>query len=274
VDDAASPMTDLATSTAEARVRWTALGRVVFAVALVGLGVLGLGSGDFAYLWQPVPTWAVGHPLLAYASGALLLACGAGLLWPRTVARASLALILYGAASMLLVHAPRIVKEPKTEGEWFGLGEVATIVAGAWILLAGAAPVAVGRWRKALVGERGVRLARILFALALPSFGLSHFVYAKTTAEMVPSWLPGHLAWAYFTGAAHMAAGLGILVGVLPRLAAALEALMVGVFLLTVNVPALVGKPGGRWEWTEVFVASVIGGAAFLVAQSYRGGNR
>jgi uncharacterized membrane protein YphA (DoxX/SURF4 family) len=99
-------------------------------------------------------------------------------------------------------------------------------------------------------------------------------VYAQVTAGMVPSWLPGHLAWAYLTGAAHIAAGLAILVGVVPRLAATLEALMVSIFLLTVNTPDLVRAPGDRWQWTEVFVASAIAGVAFLVARSYRDGGR
>jgi len=241
----------------------------MFAVALVGFGVMSLGSGDFAYVWQPVPKWVIGRPVLAYASGALSLACGAGLLWPRTAARSSLVLALTGLASMLLLHAPRIARTPAVEAEWFNLGEVATVVAGAWILFAGAAPAS--SWRKAIAGEPGVRLARRLFALALPAFGLSHFVYAKETATMVPPWLPGHLAWAHLTGAAHIAAGLGILLGVLPRLAATLEALMISTFLLTVNVPDLVRNPGERFQWTEVFVASAIGGAAFLVAHSYRG---
>jgi uncharacterized membrane protein len=249
-------------------VRTRGLGRAVFALALVGLGVQSLGSGDFAYVWQPVPTWVIGRPLLAYASGALLLACGAGLFWPRTLARSSLVLALYGMASMLLLHVPRIAKTPLEEAEWFGLGEIATMVAGAWILFAGAAPVPASGWRHAVGSERGVRLARLLFAFALPSFGLSHFVYAKTTAAMVPFWLPGHLAWAYLTGAAHIAAGLAILLGVVPRLAATLEALMVSVFLLTVNVPDLVRTRGGRWQWTELFVAAAIAGAAFVVADS------
>ena len=56
--------------------RLMGLGHPVFAVALAGFGVLSLSSGDFAYLWQPVPPWLLGHPLLAYASGALLLVCG------------------------------------------------------------------------------------------------------------------------------------------------------------------------------------------------------
>jgi uncharacterized membrane protein len=45
--------------------------------------------------------------------------------------------------------------------------------------------------------------------LALIPLGLSHFVYVKLTAPLVPGWLPYHTGWAYLTGAAHLAAALG-----------------------------------------------------------------
>jgi uncharacterized membrane protein len=251
--------------------RPTCFGHAVFAVALAGFGVLSLVWGDFAYIWQPVPRWIPGRPVLAYVSGALLLGCAAGLLWPRLRARASLVLAFYGLASMLLLHVPRIAVEPQKEVLWFGLGEIATIVAGAWILFAGTAPAPASGWRRAVVGERGTRLARLLFALALIPFGISHFVYAEVTARMVPSWLPAHFGWAYLTGAGHIAAGLAILLGILPRLGATLEGLMVSTFVLTIHVPDLLRTPGGHDQWTELFVACTIGGAAFLVAHSYLG---
>jgi uncharacterized membrane protein len=251
--------------------RLTCFGHAVVAVALVGFGVLSLASGDFAYVFQPVPSWVAGRTVLAYASGALTLGCGAGLLWPQARVRASLVLIFYGVASMLLLHVPRIAVHPQKEELWFGLGEIATMVAGAWILFASVAPAPASGWRRAVVGERGARFARVLFALALLPFGLSHFVYSEVTAKMVPSFLPGHLGWAYLTGAGHIAAGLAILFGILPRLAATLEALMVSTFVLTVHVPALFRTPRDRYQWTELFVACAVGGAAFLVAHSYRG---
>jgi uncharacterized membrane protein len=248
----------------------TCFGHAVFALALAGFGVVSLVSGDFAYVWQSVPPWVPGRLGLAYASGALLLGCGVGLLWPRARAGASLALIVYALASMVLLHVPRVAMQPLTEVRWFELGEIATIVSGGWILFASTAPAAASGWRRVVTGERGARLAGLLFALALLPFGLSHFVYAGLTASMVPSWLPGHFGWAYLTGAGHIAAGLAILFGILPRLAATLEALMVSTFVVTVHMPGVLGAPGDRDQWTELFVACAIAGAAFLVAHSYR----
>jgi uncharacterized membrane protein YphA (DoxX/SURF4 family) len=57
--------------------------------------------------------------------------------------------------------------------------------------------------------------------------GLSLFVYADGTASMVPIWLPDRLGFAYLTGAGHVASGAGILLGIVPRLAAAMEAISV-----------------------------------------------
>jgi hypothetical protein len=49
-------------------VHMIAPGHTLFAVGLVGVGVLKFGIRDFAYTWQPVPEWvicrsAAGRPL-------------------------------------------------------------------------------------------------------------------------------------------------------------------------------------------------------------------
>jgi uncharacterized membrane protein YphA (DoxX/SURF4 family) len=96
-------------------------------------------------------------------------------------------------------------------------------------------------------------------------------VYLNQTAPLIPSWLPFHVLLAYFTGAAYVAAGVGILFGVLPRLAATLTAIMVSLFTLLVWVPMVIAAPTSRGDWSEFCVSTAITGAAWAVAESFRG---
>jgi hypothetical protein len=45
----------------------------LFAIGLLGIGVLALVYGDFALVWQPVPVWLPAWTAVAYASGVLML---------------------------------------------------------------------------------------------------------------------------------------------------------------------------------------------------------
>jgi hypothetical protein len=45
----------------------------LFAVGMIGLGIVAFVYGDFAMVWQPVAAWLPGRTALAYASGAIML---------------------------------------------------------------------------------------------------------------------------------------------------------------------------------------------------------
>ena len=127
-----------------------------------------------------------------------------------------------------------------------------------------------------MAGERAVRAAQVLFGLTCVFYGWSHFTYADYTAGMVPAWLPGRLGFAYFTGLAHVAAGLGIVFGILPRLAATLEAIMMSLFGLLVWVPSFFAQPRPDWatppqnQWSELVVTLVLAASAWVVATSLK----
>jgi len=112
----------------------------------------------------------------------------------------------------------------------------------------------------------GLVAGRFLFAISLVVFGAQHFLYAKFVATLVPSWIPGHLFWAYFVGVAFVAAALSIAIGKNARLAATLLGLMFILWVLTLHLPRVAAHPHDGNEWTSAFVALAMCGGAWLVA--------
>src|SRR6202012_4521095 len=114
---------------------------------------------------------------------------------------------------------------PTVWGAWQSVAESTVMALGGVLAYAYAAGIDEAR-RSAIA-----RIARLGFGHCLLVFGVSHFVYAKFTASMVPAWLPpSQLAWAYATGAAQIAAGLAMLTGIQARLASILLTVMYAAF--------------------------------------------
>src|SRR6185295_6916881 len=166
------------------------LDRVFFALGLIGLGILSLVFGDFALQWQPVPAWVPARAFLAYASGAVMVIGGAGLLSRRTAALSSGVMLVYLLLWLLVLKLPHVVMAPLVEVNWLGFGEIAMIVAGGWVLFAADRRERQSAKSSFATGESAMRIVRVLFGLALIPVGLSHFVYAPQTIGFVPAWLP------------------------------------------------------------------------------------
>jgi uncharacterized membrane protein YphA (DoxX/SURF4 family) len=65
-----------------------------------------------------------------------------------------------------------------------------------------------------------------------------------------------------------IASGLGVLFGVLPRIAAWAEAGQIFVYTLLVWLPAIVAEPKSRLNWTAFFISWIIASGATAVAQN------
>lgn len=240
------------------------LGHWLFAAGLAGLGVLSLIYGDFALNWQPVPAWVPWREVLSRASGTLLVAAGIGMLVKRVAALSTLVMTAYMLSWVLLLQVPRVAQAPTDLGMWLGFAESSWLFCGGWIIFDSLA----GTHNRLKMSMDGPRAARYLFGFACLILGASHFIYFDATTGMIPSWIPAHGAFAYLTGTGHFAAGLAILSGVLPRLAATMEAGMISCFVLLLHAPGVAAAPTNRLQWTMLAIASALAGSAWGVAGS------
>jgi uncharacterized membrane protein YphA (DoxX/SURF4 family) len=238
------------------------LGRHVYGLAAVALGLIGLCWGDFASVWQPLPADFAARTQLAYAAALLLLVSGVAIQWRRTAKAASLLL-----AALYLVFvlgwARRVIAAPQTFGTWLGVAEQSALVLGGIVSFA-SLDETTGAARIARVG-------RIVFGICLVAFGVAHLIYVRETAAMVPNWLPPNPKfWAVATGGAHLAAGLALLSGIAALPAARLATVMFVGFGLLVWLPRLVAQPAMHMVWSGNGVNLALVGALWVVADAIR----
>ena len=237
------------------------IGRVLFAIAMV---FFGLQFSIFAAsLTGPVPgpPWTHGSVVVAWLVATGFLVAGLSIAVGTMARWASL---LLGAAILLfgLVHyLPLLVARLQDPGPWTVLFELLALGGGAFVVAASfPAPPAGG-----FVSTLG-RGGRFLIAISLVVFAVQHFMYARFVATLVPAWIPARLFWAYFTGAAFVAAALAIAANKMERLAATLLGTMFLLWVVVLHVPRVAATPRNGNEVTSLFVAVAMCGVSFVLA--------
>ena len=226
-------------------------GRVLFALALAGFGALTLLHGDFVAGRAPAwPSAWPGRPLWAWASGLFFLAAGLSVLSNAKARTAAIAVGCLIFAWAFLRHLPVLITEPG--------GAIFTATGKALALCGGAF---------ALSGFLSLGRAGLGGFMILA--GAQHFLYADFVARLVPAWIAGGIYWAYFTGVALVAGGMGLLVPATRRLAAGLSGAMIFSWVLLLHAPRALGAASLadlRNEWTALFEAVAFSGTAFMLS--------
>ena len=249
----------------------------LLSIGLIAMGALSILSRDFAYTWQPVPQFP-GRGIVAILCGLFMIAVSIALLSRRTAAIASRALFPFLIA-WLCLKIPAILVAGNIEGVWIGVGELGMLLAGGWALFAAVSGLDSSPLFRSITGRRGIRLAQILFGLAVIPVGLGHIFYLKITATLVPAWLPFRTELGFLTGAAQILCGIALIFSIYPRIAALVETVLLALFAFLVwgpdtwfaSTPKMRGAPHGfRFPLSAFLITWVIASAAWLLANNSR----
>ena len=84
--------------------------------------------------------------------------------------------------------------------------------------------------------------------------------------NMVPSWMPAHLFWAYFVGCALLAAATSLTVRKFVRLSSTLLGLMFFLFVCMIHIPNALAHPKDRFAWAVALRDLSFAGGAWALA--------
>lgn len=118
--------------------------------------------------------------------------------------------------------------------------------------------------------EKLVVLGPVFFAASLATFGGEHLAGPRFLMQLVPSWMPARLFWAYFVGVALLAAAISFVSMRYVRLSATLLGLMLFLFVLLLHVPRVMANPRDRISWAVALrdLAFASGAWAFAGSES------
>ena len=242
------------------------LGRLFYAVGMAAIGVQHFVNGDFVAVILPsYPEGIPGHAFWTYAFGAGLVVSGAAMALGGKARPAAILLGTALLAAILFRDIPvQLAGNFRYLGAWTNVFKALTLSGGAFVVAATA-----HRENEPSLDRFFVGFGCFGLAVTVAVFGIDHFIYTEFVASLVPSWIPGHVFWTYFCGAALIAAGAGMLLGIKARLAAGLLGSIIFVWLLVLHIPRAIADPTGANgdEWTSVFEALAFSGIAFILAR-------
>lgn len=246
------------------------IGRIFYGVAIAEIGLQAIYYHDFPYI-VPIPKsfGATGLIILAIIFGVLFILAGTCIVFEKKIRQVSL---LFGSVLLLIFCFYYIPYEFLVStnymhfGDWENAAKELALAGGAFVI-AGCFPEKNESPLTRFLGKL-IPFGAALFPITIISFSIDHFLYAKEAQGYVPSWIPYHLFWMYFAGAALLGSGIAIILKIRTGLIAALLGAMIFIWFISLHIPRVIASPvadlGG--EVTSAILALAYSGTAFVIA--------
>jgi uncharacterized membrane protein len=243
------------------------MGRVFFSVPLAVFGMQHFTS--LRVVVNGVPPWMPGHLFWVCLVGIALIAASLSIISGKSAQLAALLVSIMLFLFVLMIYVPNAVRNP---GDRFAIALVfrdLSLSGGALALVGTLATEGRGHFMRWLAV-----LARCFFAIPMIFFGVEHFLHPDFAPgvplpKMMPSWIPGHMVWAYITGTALVVCGVSILLNKYARWGATGVGITFLVLVIFIYMPIEIVHPSIEISGELDYVADTLamGGAALLVAE-------
>jgi uncharacterized membrane protein len=246
------------------------IGRIFFAIALIGLGIEHFIFEEF--ITGRAPEWPrglfPGALVWAYVSGVAIIIMGLAILIGK---KARIAAILVGILIFIwafLRHIPVVAGDSFLAGTWTSAGKALTFFGGAFAV-AGTLPKEESSLNPSIMkfmnlSREFIILGRICLGIFMLIGGIQHFIYVAFVASLIPGWFPGRAVfWTYFGGVALIAGGLGLFIPQTAHLAALLSGVMIFLWFWIIHIPRAFTSVS---DGIAVFEALAVSGIAFVIA--------
>jgi uncharacterized membrane protein len=114
--------------------------------------------------------------------------------------------------------------------------------------------------------EKLIALGSLFVAVSLAAFAPEHFHGPAFVQNMVPSYMPFRLFWAYLVGCAIFAAAVSLSVGKLERWSSTLLGVMFTLFVCMIYLPSAIGHADNRLAWSILLRDSSFAAGSWALA--------
>lgn len=223
------------------------IGRAFYALALIVYGAQQFYFGTFRNVFfSPYQQQLPLVKTFACLFGLYLVVSGLLILLGKNAKKAAL---LLGAVFLVLLLCTQLTYELISEpnklyhlGLWANLLMELALCGGAFVV---ACSFPTQNTLKGIYRflNRLSPYGNLFFLFAVTTFGISHFLYAAYLEKTIPAWFHDHLFWTYFTGAALIAAGIAVILGIRIRPVSLLLAATFFSWFWIMHVPDALTQP-------------------------------
>ena len=228
------------------------IGSFFYLIGLAELAVLNFFLTDFAMTRPPALPQILQsiNPLMAYVSGVILLGSIVLIFLDKYKTRA-----VWCIAILIMLCA--------TSRHFFGLWRQSVNALKSLWLIGGAMLLLYNNPKYSKYGTALLWANMVVLSIFFFDCSFAHFQFADSVQNLIPSFIPFHLFFTYFAGVCLSAAGIGLLIPPIQKIAALLSGIQIFGWFLLLHIPLAFRVRGD--EWIGIGESLAIAGICFMI---------